>query len=344
MFADRRSFAAVLGVIALAVTACAKDTPTAPMDGSAQFAKGAPGVPGGGGGGGGGGGDEGFGNNLSWPVIFADGRGLGGTPITSETDFGNTGLRPLATETAAAAARAAAPAGAFWYAGNVSETYLTFKVFWQKSANTWQAAWQTRAGVGAPTPVIVDWGDNLRSVRYATTSVIRVEHVLNANDGTTLDGFPMDITLNPSSQNEAQGIYDDGLQTQTASYTPTVFTPRARLTIQKLADKGGAVTFTYLDALVEDGYGIDGPGAYAGEINVGGKVVYGYVWNLKNVVMPGGVAKDGWWRITFSVDSPTGVTFAGVGAGDEVMATVDDSTTVTEIQIGTNRGGGGRKP
>jgi hypothetical protein len=342
MIADRRRFATMLGVMALAASACAPEPSTAPLDGAARLASGNPGGGGSGnGGGGGGGGDEGFGNNLSWPVIFADGRGLGGASISGPGDFGNTGLRPLATDSAAAAARAGAPVGPFWYAGNASETYLTFKVFWQKSVNVWQAAWQSRQGT--PTPVIVDWGDNLRSVKYASTSVIRVEHVLNASDGTTLNGFPMDITLNPSSQNEAQGIYDDGMQSQTIAFTPTVFTPKARLTIQKLTDKGGAVTYTYLNALVEDGYGIDGPDGYAGEINVGGKVVYGYVWNLKNVVMPGGIAKDGWWRITFSVDSPTSVSFSGIGAGDEVMASFTPTSTVSEIQITTSRGGGGGK-
>ena len=65
---------------------------------------------GGGGGGGGGGGDEGFGNNLSFPIVFADGYGLSGLKISGTWpgvgpfatlptfDF-NTGLRPLSTET-----------------------------------------------------------------------------------------------------------------------------------------------------------------------------------------------------------------------------------------------------
>lgn len=348
MFSTQRRLPLVGLLSALAAAACVKEAPTAPdAFAEAQYAKGAPGVPGGGSGGGGGkggGGDEGFGNNLSWPVIFAEGRGLGGAVIAGTNRFANTGLRPLATDSAALAALVAANAVPFWYAGNVSTPYLNTSVFWQKTANVWQAEWAARTS-GSPTNVFVDWGDNLRSVKYATTSVIRLEHVLNANDGTLLRGFPMDVTVNPSSPNEEQGIYDDGNQTQTVLVTPTVFSDRARLTIQKLSGEGGTVTYTYLDTAVYQSFGSDGSGAYAAEINVGGKVVYGYVWNLKNVVMPPGVQKDGWWRITFSLDGGSGANITGVGTGDEVMADYDASSTTTEIQIGLTRGGGsGRKP
>lgn len=342
MFTTQRRLPLVGLLSVLAVAACVKEAPTAPdLLAEAQYAKGAPGVPGGGSGGGGG--DEGFGNNLSWPVIFADGRGLGGAVITGPTDFGNTGLRPLATETAAAAARATAGAGPFWYSGNTSELYNTLPYFFQKTANVWQAEWITGTGVGS-TGVIVDWGDNLRSVKFATTSVVRVEHVLNASTATPLQGYTMDLVVNPSSPTELQGILDDGNQTQTSLFTPTVFTDRARLTLQKLSAKGGAVTYTYLDTAVYQSFGTDGPGGYAAEINVGGKVLYGYVWNLKNVVMPPGVPKDGWWRITYSLDSGSGVTITGVGVGDEALATSSANSTSAEILIGTNRGGGGKKP
>jgi len=64
----------------------------------------------GGSGGGGEGGDTGYGNNLSFPLIFADSYGLTGLkisgtwpgvgPFTTLPTFDfNTGLRPLSTET-----------------------------------------------------------------------------------------------------------------------------------------------------------------------------------------------------------------------------------------------------
>jgi hypothetical protein len=335
---------ALAAVVMFTMAACAFDAPTyssgPEMD--ALLAKGSPGGPGGGGGGGG---DEGFGNNLSWPVIFAEGRGLTGQVVLNGTTrvFANTGLRPFATTDAAALAELnASGILPFWWSGNVAAPYIgTPGVFWQKTANVWQAEWLARTS--GQTPVIADWGDNLRSVKFATTSVIRVEHILTANDGTMLPGFPMDVTVNPSSPNEEQGIYADGQQTTTVSLTPTVFSDRARLKLQKLDGQGGSVTYTYLDKAVYESFGIDGPGNYSAEINVGGKVLFGYVWNMKNVVMPGGISKDGWWRITFSLDNGTGAVIGGVGAGDEALASWTPAATVAEIQIGTKRGGG-KKP
>lgn len=336
MYGDLRMKAFASAIAAMALVGCTADSPIAPdaTTAGAVFAKGTPGM-------GGGGGDEGLGNNLSWPVIFANNKGLGGNVIAGPADFAATGLRPLASETGALSELHAKGVGPFWYSGNVAESYLAASVFWQKSPNVWQAQWMARSA--ATTPVIVDWGDNLRSVKFAATSVVRVEHVLNASDGTTMQGYTMDVVVNPSSPTEQQGIYDDGNEDVTAPFTPTVFTDRARLKLQKLDGPGGNVTYTYLDKAVFEGLGTDGRGAYSAEINVGGKVLFGYVWNLKNVVMPPGVPKDGWWRITFALDTGSGVEISGVGLGDEVLATHTGAATVAEIAIGTSRGGG-KKP
>ncbi len=89
-----------------------------------------------------------FGNNLSFPIVFADGYGLRGLKISGTWpgvgpfatlptfDF-NTGLRPLSTETLAAfpnfdsRPRAVAMAGVTYYP--------------QATASTWQAEWRTNA-------------------------------------------------------------------------------------------------------------------------------------------------------------------------------------------------------
>ena len=62
----------------------------------------------------------------------------------------------------------------------------------------------------------------------------------------------------------------------------------------------------------------DGPGSYGAELNVQGKVVYGYVWTTRGLTA-------GEYRLTFSIDQilplPTatpGVTLAGATDPDRV--------------------------
>lgn len=329
-------YRAVLSALAALLTgACALDTPTGPAGRSALGA-----VPSG---------DvgtlareTGFGNNLSVPVIFAEARGITGLSVLSGTTrlFANTGLRPTATvDTAALAELNASATLPFWFSGNTPVPYATTPgVFWQKSASTWQAEWDARTS-GATT-VTVDWGDNLKRGEFPVNAVVRVEHVLVANDGRTMQGYPMDLVVNPSSPSEQQGIVADGAQRQTVALTPTVFSDRARLRLQKLSAKGGTPVYTYFDKAVWQGYGIDGPGKYAAEINVGGKLLFGYVWKLSQVQMPAGVTKDGWWRITFMLDSGAGVTFTALGVGDDTFASLSPAMSTAEVYIGAKRGGG----
>lgn len=341
---------AVALLVVMAVASCQADRSTSPLatDQGALLAKGGiPGPPSGGGGrGGGGGGDEGFGNNLSNPVILANGVGLGGLPVLSGTDkiFENTGFRPTTLDVDALAElnAKADPKLPFWWSQNDPEDLTVDDVYWQKTANVWQADWEART---APTvtSVTVGWGDNLNSVNFTVFSVIRVEHVLTLTDAAyQLQGFAMDTTVNPSSPNEEQGIYADGSEMQTAALAPTVFTDRARLKLQKLDGPGGNVTQTYFNKAVYESFGVDGPGAYSAEINVGGRLLYGYVWNLKNVVMDGGLTKDGYWRITFSLDAGSGVSLGALGgAGAALNATLTPTETSAEIYIGASRGTGG---
>lgn len=300
------------------------------------------GTPGPGGGGGGGGGDEGgYGNNLSVPVIFAEARGISGASVLNgaDRDFTGTGFGPNASvDDAALTELSTGNSTPFFFSGNTAEPYLTTDVFWQKSANVWQADWEARTG--RTTPAIVDWGDNLQSVTYSATSVIRVEHTLYADDGSLMQGFTHDITINPSSANELQGIYDDGAASVTTMMTPTVFSDRARLRIEKLDGPSGNPVYAMIDRATYESFGIDGPGGYGAELNVGGKLIYGYVWNMKKVVMPPGVSKEGWWRITFSLDAGSGVSLSGLHASDTTLANLTSTATSAEIEIKSRRGGG----
>jgi hypothetical protein len=140
---------------------------------------------------------ETFGNNLSHPVIFAEARGITGLAVLNGSTrlYENTGLRPTAAVDAPALAElTTAGSIPFWYSGNIAvESTEPRDVYWQQSSNTWQAEWAGRPT--GKTPAVVDWGDNLRSVQYAINSVIRVEHVLVADDGT-MQGSPW-MLVNP---------------------------------------------------------------------------------------------------------------------------------------------------
>ena len=105
-----------------------------------------------------------------------------------------------------------------------------------------------------------------------------------------------------------------------------MFASNAHLKIQKLDGSGNPDGTPLYDQTLWLG---DGPGYLAGEVSVSGNFTYGFVWNLKNQVMPGDVTtgKAGTYRLTFSLDatSPKGTsnnTFIDtVGNGTRVSAT-----------------------
>lgn len=264
---------------------------------------------GGGGGGGGGGGDTGFGNNLSFPIVFADGYGITGLKLagtwpgigpfaTLPTFDFNTGLRPLSTETLTSfpllsSATAVSLGGTIYYP--------------QATASTWQAEWRNNA-TGAQMEAIVDWGDALLSKTYTSSSIVRIETTLK-QDATiagvtdTMTAYRMAL-LSGSQTTELQGT--DG--TTIASPTRNVFAINARLKIEKIATGGGADTVVF-DKAVYEGFGVSEEGGggstvvstkYGAELNVAGSIVYGYNFRLSSVT--GVPNKAGQYRITFSLD------------------------------------------
>lgn len=262
-----------------------------------------------GGGGGGGGGDTGFGNNLSFPLVFADGYGIAGAklsgtwpgvgPFTTLPSFDyNTGLRPLSTESLTSfpvfsSATAVTLGGVTYYP--------------QATESTWQAEWRNNA-TGAPLEAIVDWGDALLSKTYTSSSIVRIETTLK-QDATipgitdTMTAYKMAL-LSGSQTTELQGT--DG--TLIASPTRNVFAINARLKIEKIATGGGADTVVF-DKAVYEGFGTTEEGGggsttvstkFGAELNVAGSVVYGYNFRLSSVT--GVPSKTGQYRITFSLD------------------------------------------
>ncbi len=203
------------------------------------------------------------------------------------------------------------------------------RAYLQKDA---QNIWQAKVLVEWPDDNIVDkidWGDNLESVDWYTRSMVRTEVVLYEDNisGTPWTEYEMRHTsgwgINEvhglGAQLDESPIYGSGMQA-------TVYSPCARLIIQKLnvdredprlADlvwvpgTGWAEPAEYPDDLIND-VGLfnmavheaqDGPGYYNAEVNVKGKIIYGYTWNVRR--LNEGV---GHYRITFSFDGICGTT------------------------------------
>jgi uncharacterized membrane protein YgcG len=209
------------------------------------------------------------------------------------------------------------------------------KAYLQKDAlNTWQAE-----AITATAPVnvdLIDWGDNLESVDWYTRSQVRTEVVLFEDDalGDAEGVFPMrGYGMRHTSGwgiSEVHGLTfllgEVQAVEELASTQATVFSPCARLTIQlllvdrtdaALADliwvpqQGWAEPEGYEGDLVnppifnkvvyEAG---DGPGYYNAEINVKGKIIYGYTWNVRKLhdtALNNKGAGD--YRATFSFDA-----------------------------------------
>jgi hypothetical protein len=295
------------------------------------------GTPHGGGGGGGGGHTEGYGNNLSFPLVFADGYGLGGLPLDGTVDpwlDHATGLRPTAEEVP--------DVFPHWDPGSIYE--LNGVPFYeQQTESTWQADWTD--GSQQQQEVVLDWGDNLTSVSYRTESMIRVETVLyqdtsQTDPEDTLTAYEMAL-LHGSGATEMQGTNQHTYE----SNVRHVYAVNARLRIQKLLAEGGPVdeTVNGFDAAVYQGFGEDGPGSYGSEVNVAGKVVYGYVWMLRTWNLTE-AQKRGWWRISFSLDPeasygeppvtlPNNVTIVALDPSETVATLDSEHQSSVEIEI-----------
>ena len=278
------------------------------------------------------------GNNLSVPLVFGDGIGLAGGDVAA--DPANSGLRGLPGVELFE--------GKFWYWWPTAEGGASCdpsmptcppspapagleKVYVQADEdNEWQADWLDGRGLQTPVTVdAIDWGDNLESQVWNTQSMVRTEVALYKN--AALMGYQMRY-LSGQGQTEVWGTNTDLYEGTEA----TVFSPCARLTIQKLqreagsleapppverlawdAAKGewkwtvpGAIATAYNSAVWQR-FGVDGPtDAYSAEVNVSGKTIFGYLWSLSKTVLPPGFESAGWYRLTFSLDGTTNTTAA----------------------------------
>jgi len=211
-------------------------------------------------------------------------------------------------------------------------TSIVYKAYVQKDVNNeWQAFNATPEGV--VNVDLIDWGDDLESVDFSINSMVRAEVVLfeYLDTETYLDKtlptypqYPMRHVFGWGS-NEVHGfqtynqgtpepVYDAVVPTDSIFYLATVYSHNARFTIQKLGvdDLGQLGALTWNPELKEwTGDDVnepifnmavhqagDGPGYYNAEINVKGKVIYGYTWKVRTLN-----EGEGYYRLTFSFDT-----------------------------------------
>ena len=182
----------------------------------------------------------------------------------------------------------------------------------------WQAG--TANWSGAPVEVSwIDWGDNLESVDWYTRSQVRTEVVLFQDLETPMveyemrhtSGWGIDEVHGLAATLAGEPLLGEGTRA-------TVYSTCARLTIQKLLVDRKDPALVNAVWVPKDGWtgaglvgapifnlpvyeGGDGPGYYSAEINVKGRVIYGYTWNVRKLNEGAGD-----YRITFSFDDVCG--------------------------------------
>lgn len=198
-----------------------------------------------------------------------------------------------------------------------------YKGWVQKDAGNFWEAYNANAE-GIVNVDFIDWGDNLESIDWSIQSQVRTELVLYKVMPDAVLQYPM-RHVSGWGITEVHGLQTDldgEIQFQNApGDQATVYSTHTRMTIQKLNverddssmdqlvwDAGSA---QWIDA-VEDNILVinepilsnaisgaaDGPGFFNAEVNVKGKIMYGYTWDLKKLN-----EGTGDYRITYSFDA-----------------------------------------
>lgn len=312
------------------------------------------------GGGSPGGGDTGLGNNLANPVIFAEGLGLTGLPVTDATTqqpiYLNTGLRPTATEGLTVTEL---PFSQFVPDGAYQTVIDGVAYYEQKTPNAWQPQWRDAKANGEVAHATVDWADNLVRQTWTANSVIRVEVVLNDLLNTDVLYPDVPTPLNPQMTGfnmrwlEGSGKTELwGTDGTTGAFNATIYSVCPRLTITKCQGEYVPVTATCngswvqaIDLWTYDGLTGDGPGFYSAEVNVSGKVIFGYNWMLRQmpeVINGVPIDKAGWWRLAFSIDDGGGAVACNAQIDNihpadlHAYFAVPEPAAVTEEETGTD--------
>jgi hypothetical protein len=324
------------------------------VGGAALAQQGGGGGPGGGGGGGGGpgggGGETTATNNLSYPALdtLVPSNVPESFPPAPTGTLGTTysyGCEPDETigTTTYPDTSCVSPDGKTFYTAEQCTTSTDAaigkclglpveRIYWQKTANKWNADRVGKLG-SKPQADYVDWSDGLESVTWKTTSVIRVETTPFADEGAGMTGYQMWHVFG-QGQTEQWGVRTTEAMKPYQYESPfaIIYTTNARLNIAKLQNGPATCPTT-----ATGGPGFGGSWdptsgwvglwelrdiAYTAELNVGGKYVYGYNWQLRRDSVPPDVGKSGWWRLTFyTTDGVVDFSpFAGYTTPEDIVA------------------------
>jgi hypothetical protein len=190
------------------------------------------------------------------------------------------------------------------------------RIYWQKTtANDWSS--DTIDGGLTYEATHIDWGDNLESQTWWSTAAIRVE--------TTTFGFGQASPLQRGiqmwhvygqGQTEMWGARADEEASLPYVYDATyaiLHTMNARLNIAKMTTPEACPTTPSTGPYLPQGNWTYTPSGgywqqalftlydvpYSPELNIGGKYVHGFNWQLRRDTVPTSVGKTGWWRLTF---------------------------------------------
>jgi len=197
--------------------------------------------------------------------------------------------------------------------------------------NIWQA--ENKAAVAPVYVDEIDWGDSLESVDMKVGRPVRVELSLYESLPNPMTGYLMVMLANPSSPDEIQGVcatddplteLDNGANVFTyQSNEATVYTPSAGLVIQKLSGTDLTWDGTLLRWIGDAGSPLSL--SFAGELNVGGKVIYG--------LSTGGwkPTSDGIYRITYFMPMTSNAQFNELTS---IRLPIGTEVSVEEGEIG----------
>lgn len=276
-----------------------------------------------------------FGNNLSVPVIFAEGYNIVGGDVSDPAIGSGFRSSELVDNFDALDTYAAIPflgvldpvTGLPLGLDLAGNPLLSNWFYAQKTEATWQAEWVDATDPEASMTTVdvtrLDWGDSLLSKAWTTRSKIRLEvrlyrdnHLPSGNVPDGLTGYGMNH-LSGSGIDEVWGAADaSDFGAPEASGNPFIVTPAettvysncARLSLYRISGLGGIVldydgdpdngTETPVFSMpVAAKYGTDGPGLFGAEVNVGGYAIYGYTLDAKALKLAAG-----FYRVVFSLD------------------------------------------
>ena len=251
--------------------------------------------------------EEKAGNNLSFPVIWSDGVSKTIPGIFGEETFNGSYFTAADID------------------GNTYDYYIQGDL-----GNVWQAesfdpTQATPGDTSNPIPNLqvdidgIDWGDNLEAKSWPFGAQIRVEVILFKELSRPMLAY--DMKIEDESQSGLTEVW--GAKTENGVDGPvgatilsdlaTVYSGMAKMVIQKLDDlpENQTPNLTWNSdlskwegdigsPLFEGGVweNIDGPSGYSAEINVQGKVIYGYNWVTRKTG-----DGTGYYRLTFVLDN-----------------------------------------